>query len=97
MNQLVISRRAIADLQSIWDYSVERGSLRVATRYIADIKDVFQRLASRPGSGVAIDDIRSGYFRCFCGSHTTYYTVRDDQAVVIQRILHQRMDPDANL
>jgi plasmid stabilization system protein ParE len=46
--------------------------------------------------GNAVHEIRAGY-RCFVhGSHAIFYT-RDEQDILIVRILHKRMDAGRNL
>ena len=50
MKEFQLTRRAIADLQSIRDF-VSDDSLDAADRLIAEFEQVFQKLAEIPGIG----------------------------------------------
>lgn len=82
---------AIADMDSIWDYSVEQWGVRQAQIYLSALHARMQGLCSFPSMGVAQDWLHTGLRRISEGSHSIYYLLRGD-AVLVVRVLHGRMD-----
>jgi toxin ParE1/3/4 len=94
--RFIVSPRARADIDSIWDYTVERWGERQAEIYLRLLKAAVDAVATDPKVGQACDDVRPGYRRYSVGSHVLFYRV-DATAVVVVRILHQRMDIERHL
>lgn len=94
--KLVVSPRAQADIDDIWEYTVRRWGERQAEAYIGLIKEGVDAIAENPAVGRPCDDVRPGYRRYLVGSHVLFYRVRTDDVAVI-RILHQRMDVERHL
>ena len=91
MRDIVLSPRAEADLEEIWDYTVARWSEDRAERYIRDIWQAIGTVGDKPDIGLPCDDVRLGYRKYRVGSHVLFF--RDTgTAIDIVRILHQRMD-----
>ena len=84
---------ARADLAGIWDYTEERWGVDQAERYTRQIEQVFQALIDGTGISYGAEEIRAGYRRTIVGRHMIYYRKEDD-LIVIVRILHQSMDVD---
>jgi toxin ParE1/3/4 len=91
-----LSPAARSDLDEIWDYSAERWGANQANTYIRELAGAIERIASRKRRGRACDDIRAGYFKHACQSHVIFYRM-EGEAVVVVRVLHQRMDFDRRL
>jgi toxin ParE1/3/4 len=96
MTGSIISPRAQADLDEIWDYTVERWSENQAESYIRDIWQAIEVMAGDPRRARACDDIRSGYRKYPVGAHVLFFRTLDD-GIDIVRILHQRMDFERHL
>jgi len=98
MNSLpyVISKKALADLNDIWYYTVEKWSVDQANRYYDLIFEEIGYICKRPHSGKSMDDIRKGYRVSKVKSHLIFYKVVNDIVEII-RILHQRMDIENRL
>ena len=96
MNRIVLSPRAQADLEDIWDYTAARWSEGQAERYIRDLWQAIETVAHDPRKGRACDGIRPGYRKYLVGVHVLFYRMFND-GVEIVRILHQRMDFDKHL
>lgn len=96
MKALLFTPAAREDLSSIWDFTQERWDAPQAETYVLELHAAAQRVAEDPSRGRPADEVRRGYRRYGIGSHLLFYTVRDD-AVVIVRVLHQRMDPTRHL
>ncbi len=92
----LISKKAVADLDEIWFYTVEQWSLAQADRYYLLIFDEIDHICEHPTSGRPIDHIRKGYRASKVKSHLIFYRVVDE-TVEIVRILHERMDIDNRL
>ncbi len=92
----VISKKALADLDDIWYYTVEKWSVDQANRYYDLIFEEIGYICKRPHSGKSMDDIRKGYRVSKVKSHLIFYKVVNDIVEII-RILHQRMDIENRL
>ena len=96
MSTFVLSPRAQADVDEIWDYTVERWSENQAESYIRDIWQAIEVVAADPRKARACDEIRLGYRKHPVGSHVLFFRTLDD-GIDIVRILHQRMDFERHL
>ena len=96
MRRLQFTPAAQADLDQIWEYSVERWGKVQAVRYVRDLQATCKALAEGRQSGRSAEDIRHGYRKAACGGHILFYRLTDE-ALVAVRILHQRMDVERHL
>ena len=88
-----ISKKAIADLDSIWNYTVQTWSEEQAVKYYGDIRNAIIGLSKLPGySGRSFDEIRPGLMGYHVGHHIVFYNKRNDGSVWVFRILHEKMD-----
>ena len=93
MGDYILSKKALADLRSIWNYTVETWSEEQADIYYRNLIQAFETIADRPDSaGHSYEDVRSGYRGCHSGKHIIFYRVLKNGKVRIVRILHERMD-----
>lgn len=88
----VLSPKARADLEGIWDFTAGRWGDAQAETYVRSIQTAIETVAADPGRGRACDDIRAGYRRFAVGSHLLFYRLDKGGVVDVVRILHQRMD-----
>ena len=95
MTRYRLSRRAKADLDEIWDYSLNRWGDQQAAAYHRQIYTAIGMIAERPDLGWSDSNLRPGYRRRSAGSQVIFYRVSD--MVEIVRILHQNMDPKFHL
>ena len=86
-----VSEAATADLDAIWLYVVEQGSLDAADRLIDDITERFPLLATHPGIGTARDDLAPGLRGFPVGDYLIFYR-RDRDGIDIVRVLHGSRD-----
>ena len=94
--RLQFTPAAIADLDGIFDYTLERWGRDQAERYLRDIQRVCEGLASGDLPGRSADHVRKGYRKAASGAHMIYYRSEGETLIVV-RILHQRMDIDRHL
>ena len=96
MSGYVLSPRAKADLDDIWDYTERNWGTEQAKAYIRLIGAAIQTVATSPARGKACDHIREGYRKYPAGSHVVFFRLTDGGINVV-RILRRRMDFDRHL
>ena len=96
MSGYVLSPRAQADLDEIWNYTKRNWGMDQAETYIRLIGAAIQTAASSPKRGKTCDHIREGYRKYPAGSHMIFFRVIKGGINVV-RILHRRMDFDRHL
>jgi toxin ParE1/3/4 len=94
--RFVLKPRAHADLDEIWDYTVDCWGLEQAETYIRQLWKDIQTLADNPSLGRECAEVRPGYRKYPSGSHVLFYRLTDDGINVV-RILHERMDYERHI
>ena len=98
MARIGLSRKAISDLDGIWDYTVETWSEDQAVTYYRQIHAAIQSLNSLPDYLVIqYDIIKPGLLGHKVGHHILFYKKHDDGSIWVDRILHERMDYQRHL
>lgn len=97
MSRYLLSPAARADLEQIWDYTLERWGAQQAEDYLRDLVAGIERASANPLIGRACDDIRPGYRKLPAGSHVVFYRTTAEGVVDVVRVLHRRMDVDRHL
>lgn len=92
----VITKKAVADLEEIWLYTVEKWSVEQADRYYHLIIDEINFICRNPTAGKSMEHVRKGYRASKVKSHLIFYRVSNNTIEVI-RILHERMDIEDRL
>ncbi|HEY5461716.1 MAG TPA: type II toxin-antitoxin system RelE/ParE family toxin [Hanamia sp.] len=92
----VISKKALADLEEIWLYTVEKWSVEKADRYYNLIFDEINYICRNINSGKSMEHVRKGYRASKIKSHLIFYRVLNDTIEII-RILYERMDIENRL
>ena len=93
---IVLSKHAKADLTEIKSYSNNEWGKNKSQEYLARIKSSLQNLRSHPKIGSKREDISSNLRSLNIIRHNLYYEIIENQ-IHIQRILHERMDPERYL
>ena len=93
---VVLTPRAQADLDEIWDYTVDRWGLDRAEAYTRQLWRDIETVAERPSPGRECPQVRRGYRMYPSGSHVLFYRETTD-AVDLVRILHERMDYERHI
>jgi toxin ParE1/3/4 len=91
MKRLDVSQAASDDLREIAGYTERTWGPAQKRRYMAEIQTLFARLRNGTGIGRQRDDIGPGYRSANVGRHIVFYK-ETEEAFVIVRILHERMD-----
>ena len=87
-----ITNKAIIDLESIWNYTVETWSERQADLYYEMLISCCQHIADNPACGRSYDDIAEDLYGFIANKHIIFYRVVSQSEIEIVRILHGRMD-----
>jgi toxin ParE1/3/4 len=96
MTSYVLSPRASADIEEIWDYTERRWDADQAERYSRVLKEGIEQVARDPRRGRPCDHIRSGYRKYPIGSHVLFFRVLEERVEIV-RVLHQHMDFERHL
>jgi toxin ParE1/3/4 len=93
MARYTLSPLARADLDEIWNYTVNQWSVTQADRYIRQIERAIEDIVVNPGLGRPCEEIRAAYRKHPIGSHMLFYR-RQKTIIDVVRILHQSMDTE---
>ena len=96
MRGLQFTPAAEQDLERIWNYTVSHWGKEQAARYIRELQSRCKALARSGSVSQSAEHIRPGYRKSSSGKHVLYFR-ETESALIIVRILHERMDPDRNL
>lgn len=88
---------AQADLDDIWEYTVENWGVAQAKQYLREIAAACADVLAGKRQSRAIDDIRAGYRKFLINSHMVYFRFNTNSNMEIIRILHLRMDVERHL
>jgi toxin ParE1/3/4 len=89
-----ITPRALSDLDSIADYSMQTWGAKQTEKYLKELDARFKWLAAHPNAGKSRDEIAEGYRSYRQGSHQIFYVLVGGDIAVIG-IPHGSMDIDA--
>jgi toxin ParE1/3/4 len=92
----LISKKAVADLEEIWLYTVEKWSVEQADRYYNLIFDEIAYICKNENAGKTMEYVRKGYRASKVKSHLIFYKISKN-IIEIVRILHERMDIENRL
>ena len=93
MAKIRLSRKAITDLDGIWEYTVQTWSEEQAVLYYRQIYTAIRELDHIPGFlAKTYDIIKPGVFGYKVGHHVIFYKIDKDGAICVDRILHEKMD-----
>ena len=98
MAKIRLSRKAIADLDGIWEYTVQTWSEDQAVVYYRQIYNAIQSLDSLPlFLEKKYDIVKPGVLGYRVGHHVIFYKRDKDGTISVDRILHERMDYQRHL
>lgn len=91
-----ISRLALEDIDSIWEFTVQNWSIEQAEKYYKEIFMAIDSVCQNPKTGESIKEIKESHRKFLVGSHMIIYQQIND-TVLVDRVLHQRMDIKSRL
>ena len=92
MAKYELTNKAVADLNGIWEYTLENWSENQADRYYDMLLGICQDIADNPELGKNYDGIKSDLFGLKANQHVIFYRKSEVNPIEITRILHERMD-----
>ena len=84
-------------MRKIAAHTLQQWGKQKRDTYIGDLFDTFGRLSATPQIAARVDDIRKGYRKFPQGSHVIFFRASELHDIEIIRVLHKRMDADAQL
>ena len=92
MANFKLTKKAVSDLNGIWNYTVVTWSEAQADKYYRELLDSCQEIADNPNSGKSYDDIIKSLYGLKVNKHIIFYRISASDEIEITRILHGRMD-----
>jgi len=92
MGKYELTRKAVSDLNEIWQYTVDNWSEKQADRYYNMLLDICQEIADNPELGRNYNEIKPELFGVKANRHIIFYRKMRGSPIEITRILHERMD-----
>ena len=93
MANIRLSKKAIADLDGIWDYTAQTWSEEQAVVYYRQIYTTIQGQNNLPVFlEMEYNVIEPGLFGFKVGHHIVFYKKHKDGSIWVDRILHEKMD-----
>ena len=96
MHSIVQSSQAEQNLTDIWIYTAEEWNLAQADLYLDELVAGIEGLSTHPELGYSRDDIRAGYRSLNVSQHIVFYTVTEEQVLIV-RVLHKSVDVQRHL
>ena len=92
-NKLQFTKKAVADLSEIWNYTLLEWSERQADEYYSALVDCCRQLLLETCVlSRAYDRVHEGLRGVKCVHHVIFYRKEPSGNVLVVRILHERMD-----
>jgi toxin ParE1/3/4 len=92
MGSYSLTNKAVQDLSSIWEYTVNTWSERQADKYYFMLLDSCQDIADGKVAGKNYPEISIEIFGFNAGQHILFYRKLGIGKVEVARILHAQMD-----
>jgi toxin ParE1/3/4 len=92
MAEYKLTKKAVVDLNSIWDYTADYWSEYQADKYYNMLIDTCRDIANNPDLGKNYDGVSSDVFGLKANRHIIFYRKSEDKPIEITRILHESMD-----
>ncbi|MEM6966656.1 MAG: type II toxin-antitoxin system RelE/ParE family toxin [Bacteroidota bacterium] len=87
-----LTKKAVDDLNGIWNYTTDKWSERQADKYYHMLIDNCQNIADNPDLGKNYKEIAPQLFGLKVNRHIIFYRKLIDEPIEITRILHEQMD-----
>ena len=92
MTKFYLSKKAVDDLNDIWDYTVKTWSKNQAETYYSLLINSCQELAKKPNQGKSYDVVEKNVLGYKTGEHIIFYQIISLKEIEVVRILHGMMD-----
>ncbi len=92
MAKFELTKKAVEDLEDIWNYTCENWSEHQADIYYQLLIESFNEIADNPRSGKNYSEILESLRGFKVGRHIVFFREMEGLKVEIIRILHEQMD-----
>lgn len=92
MASYYITNKAVEDLATIWEYTLEFWSENQADKYYFQLLDDCQEIADNLYLGKNYEEVSKEIFGYKSGQHLIFYRILNENKIEITRFLHSRMD-----
>jgi toxin ParE1/3/4 len=92
-----LTKKAVADLSNIWDYTYYEWSEKQADKYYQMLLENCVEISKNHSIGRNYNSIAEGLSGLRSGKHIIFYRIINAEMVEITRILHERMDIEKHL
>lgn len=92
MGKYKISKKAIEDLSSIWEYTYYEWSESQADKYYWMLIETCNEISDNPEIGKDYSIIAKNLYGISSGRHIVFYRKKKNSDVEIVRVLHEQMD-----
>ncbi|WP_405199088.1 type II toxin-antitoxin system RelE/ParE family toxin [Christiangramia sp. LLG6405-1] len=97
MAKYYLTKKAVADLTNIWDYTLEKWSEQQADYYYQNLIESFEELTEKPLLGKNYEGITAGLLGLRVKKHIIFYREISKDEIEITRILHGSMDLETRI
>ncbi|MEO9652437.1 MAG: type II toxin-antitoxin system RelE/ParE family toxin [Roseobacter sp.] len=92
MGHYQLTSKADADIDGIYEYTIQKFGLRQAQKYLGEMEDKFSKLVEYPSFGSDYGFISPDLRRYELAAHSVYYVPAKD-GILILRVLGNSQDP----
>ena len=92
MGKYIFSNKAVADLSSIWNYTVDEWSEKQADKYYLMLLSFCQELADDIIAGKSYIEVDNDLLGFKVGQHILIYKKQNTGHILVVIILHSRME-----
>jgi toxin ParE1/3/4 len=97
MAKVILRQKAIEDLNTIWNYTLENWSEKQADKYYSLIKMACSWIGENPDIGKGYEGVDPNLLGLKSEKHIIFYQVISSRRVEVIRILHERMDLNSRI
>ncbi len=97
MLRLDLTKAARADLRRIYAYTFGKWGEPQADTYLDALRQAMDRIAIGLTTATPLRSRHPDMFKLRQGRHLVIFQRRDDERILVVRVLHERMDIDAHL
>lgn len=94
--KLLLTRRALRDIQGIYDFSTERWGQETAEKYLDELESGLSRIAERPDLLRAEEDLHAS-LQFYRVNRHLFVCDRQEKSVVVLTVVHSGMDIPSRL
>ena len=97
MSKFRLTKKAVQDLNEIWNYTFDNWSESKADKYYNSLISTCNKLANKPLKGKNYSDVFPELLGFRKSRHVIFYRIISNEQIEIIRFLHERMDLDNRL